>query len=122
MIFYLTQTGKAKNLFGWASLAVFILAPWGRGKGEGSSLFNGPIHLNAGFRPHTTSHFCFGKSAQNHSCPCTAPWGSLHLRIELNGSETRSAQTVFAKESNSILRFRRAQRIRQTEIRPRGKD
>jgi len=26
----------------------------------------------AGFRPRATRHFCFGKSAQNHVCPCAA--------------------------------------------------
>jgi len=28
--------------------------------------------LDAGFRPRTTRHFCFGKSAQNHFRPCAA--------------------------------------------------
>jgi len=36
--------------------------------------------------------------------------GPLHLRIELNGSGTRSAQTALARKSNSILQLRRAQR------------
>jgi len=62
----------------------------------------------------------FGKRAQNHSCPCAAPLGFLRHSIELNGSETRGvypefcrrARTVLARESNSILRLRRAQRMR----------
>ncbi len=37
----------------------------------------------AGCRPRATSHFCFGKSDQNHVCPCAAP--PILLRSRLSG-------------------------------------
>ncbi len=47
--------------------------------------------------------------------PVRVPGGKLRPGTELYGSETRSAQTVLAEESNSAPRLRRARRREDTQ-------
>ena len=61
----------------------------------------------AGFRPRTTRHFCFGKSAQNHFRPGVALRAPAML-VDSGGCATRSevnsylfAQTVLAESPES---------------------
>jgi len=56
--------------------------------------------------PRQTRPLCFGKRAENHSRPCTAPLGKLRHDTKLYGCATRGAcpepcrrtQTVLARE------------------------
>ena len=58
----------------------------------------------AGFRPRTTRHFSFGKSAQNHSRPCAA--SSRFLQETNSGFQNRESQIYY---NSILLRFPKSQ-------------
>ncbi len=74
--------------------------------------------IYAGFRPRATSHFCFGKSDQNHFRPCAAP--PIPLRSSLSGVPPPPSRIGWLRNSlrsNSLrqnvdsgLRLRRTRR------------
>jgi len=60
--------------------------------------------------------FVSAKGPKTISACARSLWGSSASAPNQDGSETRYAQTVFAKESDSVLRLRRAQRRKKSKF------